>query len=307
MHAETGRRSQVGEAEIARVRKNITGVEEGHPGESLHRRDAQLRVQHDLAVAAGRKSCRRDRRRSAELIEGEPADGRIAAREETFAGRQVILRGTDRDGSIRIDDVDDASKAVRHADTYAGRQYGAARNRQPEVVKRLHERLHEPHLRADRLRGHVGRDCEQGALGGIEQIVAAVANQRVREVREAHLREQPVDQHRVLVRQEHLVEQFRVLERVAHRRAVHLRQAPAELRAHLARPEVEARSNRLVQDSREQQVGARVEHLRLAIGGKDTVFVEPVIAGRGGRRGAGIRGGGGRGRGDEVARSQAHA
>src|SRR6266850_6380788 len=100
----------------------------------------------------------------------------------------------------------------------------------------------------------------------------------MRQLREAYLRKEPVDQDRVLVRREPLVEELRVLERVASRHAVRPREAPAGFRAHFARPEAEARSDRLVQDPREQHVRARVERLWLAIGGQDAVFVQSIPA-----------------------------
>src|SRR5207249_3869533 len=55
--------------------------------------------------------------------------------------------------------------------------------------------------------------------------------------------------------------------------------APAGFAAHLARPEVEARSNRLVEDAGQQHVGPRVEHLRLAIRSQHAVLVDAVAAG----------------------------
>ncbi len=75
-----------------------------------------------------------------------------------------------------------------------------------------------------------------------------------------------------------------MLERVASRHAVRPRQPPPRLRADFARPEVEGRSNRLVQDPRQEHVRPCVEHLRFAIRAEDAVLVESIAAPRRRRR-----------------------
>src|SRR6266550_7439989 len=86
VQAEARRRPQIHEAQIARMRKDVAGVDERDAGESLERRHAQLRVQHDLPVAARRESRRADGGRGAEAIEREASNRRVAAGEETLAG-----------------------------------------------------------------------------------------------------------------------------------------------------------------------------------------------------------------------------
>src|SRR6185436_18061294 len=52
---ESGRRAKIGQAQIARVREDIARVQKGDCRESLQQVDAQLGVQHHLAVATLRE------------------------------------------------------------------------------------------------------------------------------------------------------------------------------------------------------------------------------------------------------------
>ena len=140
------------------------------------------------------------------------------------------------------------------------REHDAPACGQLVVLERLRERLQEAHFRPDDARRDVGVQRLERPAPRVEDVVAAVADQRVRELRETHLREHAVDERgERIVWQERDIEDLGVLEGIAPRDAEEAARVAARFRAQLARADHETRALRLVDDARQQQVGARVE------------------------------------------------
>jgi hypothetical protein len=126
--AEADGAEQVGQLHVGRADEHIAGVREEHRADRTQHRRAQLRVQHDLRVAAERKARRRNRRRHADGIEREAADRRVASGEESLARGQIaddLLNGI----AFLVDAVDDALEGVGEAEPGAGGDTNCGRPR----------------------------------------------------------------------------------------------------------------------------------------------------------------------------------
>src|SRR6185436_9404234 len=89
-HAKAGARAEAREVEIARLEEHIASIDEACRRQRPQHGDAQLAVEDDHAVAAGREPGRRDRLLVAETIECEASNGGVAASEEAFARWQIL-------------------------------------------------------------------------------------------------------------------------------------------------------------------------------------------------------------------------
>src|SRR5262245_14107251 len=88
---EAGSGTEIREAQVAGVQKDIAGVDERHRRESLHGVDAQFRVEYHLTVTPlGEPRLRIDGFGRSETIEREPADRGVTAGEKAFTGGQVL-------------------------------------------------------------------------------------------------------------------------------------------------------------------------------------------------------------------------
>ena len=101
----------------------------------------------------------------------------------------------------------------------AEREHHAALRRQAVEAEALDERRDEADLGSDDARRQLAVENDEGARVGIEHVVPCVADGRRGKLRNTHLREEAVDE-RLLRLGEPLVEQSRVLERIAPGEAV---------------------------------------------------------------------------------------
>src|SRR6185369_7090984 len=160
--------TQIYEAQVAGVQKDIARIDEGDRGESLHRVDAQFGVEDHLAVATlGEAGLRIDGFRRAETIEREPADRGVAAGEKALTGGQVLYLLRDGCAGL-IDRRHQAGEAVSDANPLRRCDNDAATQRQPDVLKGLTERLHETDFGSDRTRADVAVQREKQTARWVE-------------------------------------------------------------------------------------------------------------------------------------------
>ena len=82
--------AQFSHVELVHPPEDVAAVEEDDAADILPDRKAQLAIEEHDGVTAGREAVGTDRVRGADAVEREAANRRVAAGEESLAGRQVI-------------------------------------------------------------------------------------------------------------------------------------------------------------------------------------------------------------------------
>ena len=196
-----------------------------------------------------------------QLIEREPAHGRVAARIEPLAGGQVACDV--RQGIVLIVGLDDLAE-----ETHGHAQPGIPRQNDPAAlgdrVERLRRQvgLEEAHFRSDGPGSQLAVQAQILSTGRVHEIVARVADDRAGERGEEDVGKDPV--HEALILRCHaLIEHVGALHLVAAADAHGARQTSREFRADATPREVEARSDLLFERRRHTKIGA-AEDARLA-------------------------------------------
>src|SRR5215204_4133442 len=153
--------TQVGEAEIARQREDVAGIDESDPLQPADDLGAKLTVENHDSVTADRETGGADGVFVAKPIEREAANRGVAAGKETLAGRYFA------DGLIVLDALETAGGP------HAGAQchHHSPFERQLAVEKALGECADKPELRPDSAQREIRVDDHELTGGWVEEII----------------------------------------------------------------------------------------------------------------------------------------
>jgi hypothetical protein len=280
--AESRRRPDFAEVEVADAIEYVAGIDEPHHAEVLPDGHTQFRVEDDDGVAAKREPVAIDRLGRAQPVEGVPAHGRVATGEEPLTRWQVVH---DLDDRLTVGPEDGITVGVhlRHAaieacgqpDPRAAREDDTTAAGQTPVEEALREELHEAHFRSDEARSDVAVHSDKLSARRPERVVSRVANDRARNRRQAHLREEPIDE-RLIGRVVALVENLGALDYVPARQAQLAAKSPHQLEPRASPRVVEARTHPLLEKAGHEQVGLCVRDARCAIRPDEAVVLGGV-------------------------------
>src|SRR4051794_32595288 len=172
--AEPGGRPSLVELDLRHPVEDVAAVQEHGGAEIAPHRHSQLAVEQQQRIAAEREPGRADRIRRARGIESKPANGRVAAGEESLACGEVVDRGLRH----AVDAGHRSRESVGEADRDTARKNDASLHRETMEPEALRVRLQESDLAAKRARRDTGLLSNEGAAAGIQDVVSRIAGDR---------------------------------------------------------------------------------------------------------------------------------